>query len=183
MAEPPERRWRVEEFLAWDDGTDRRYELVHGEVVEISLQPEAHGAIVATLGGLLHGRLERPCRALIRGGVVPPDRDDTYYQADLLVTRAPPQRGRQHPPAPVLIAEVVSQSTAILDRGQKLDDYRQLPSLEEILLVAIEERRVQHWRRDGPRWVVGDLIGDAELRLTVVPEPIALAAIYESSGI
>jgi hypothetical protein len=28
--ERAEKRWTVEEFLAWDDGTDRRYELVDG---------------------------------------------------------------------------------------------------------------------------------------------------------
>ena len=33
MAEPAERRRAVEEFLAWDDGTDRRYELVGGQIV------------------------------------------------------------------------------------------------------------------------------------------------------
>jgi hypothetical protein len=42
---------------------------------------------------------------------------------------------------------------------------------------------VQHWRRDGPRWIVEDLIGDADLRLTAVADPIPLAAIYEGSGI
>jgi Uma2 family endonuclease len=120
---------------------------------------------------------------MIRGGVVPPDRDDTYYQADLLVTCVPPERGRQYPAAPVLIAEVVSESTAILDHGQKLDDYRQLPSVKEILLVASEERRVQYWRRDEARWVVDDLIGDADLRLAAVLEPIPLRAIYEGSGV
>jgi len=130
MAEPAEGRWTVEEFLAWDDGTDRRYELLLGKIIEIPLQPEAHGAIMGALGALLYGRLERPCRGLIRGGVVPPDRNDTYYQADLLVTCVPPVRGRQYPPEPVLIAEVVSASTAIVDRGQKLEDYRQLPSVK-----------------------------------------------------
>jgi Uma2 family endonuclease len=183
MAEPAEKRWTVEEFLAWDDGTDRRYELVRGEVVDIPLQPEAHGAIMATIGALLHGSLEPPCRALIRGGVVPPDRDDTYYQADLLVICVPPERGRRYPPAPVLIAEVVSESTAILDHGQKLDDYRQLASIKEILLVASEERRVQHWRRDGARWVVDGLIDEADLRLATVADPIPLAAIYDGSGL
>jgi Uma2 family endonuclease len=119
---------------------------------------------------------------MIRGGVVPPDRDDTYYQADLLVTCVPPERGRRYPPAPVLIAEVVSESTAI-DHGQKLDDYRQLPSIKEILLVASEERRVQHWRRDGARWVVDGLIDEADLRLATVADPIPLAAIYDGSGL
>ena len=53
----------------------------------------------------------------------------------------------------------------------------------EILLVASEERRVQHWRRDGNRWTVDDLIGDADLRLVTVPDPIPLAAIYAGSGV
>jgi hypothetical protein len=53
----------------------------------------------------------------------------------------------------------------------------------EILLVASEERRVQHWRRNGTRWMVVDLIGDAELRLAIVPDPISLAATYEGSGL
>jgi hypothetical protein len=38
-------------------------------------------------------------------------------------------------------------------------------------------------RRDGPRWIVEDLIGDADPRLAAVPDPIPLAAIYEGSGI
>ena len=107
MAEPAEKRWTVEEFLAWDDGTGRRYELVLGKIVELAPPSEADAAIMATLAGLVHGGLERPCRALIRAGVVPPDRDDTYYQADLLVTCAPPLRGRQRPPDPILVAEGV----------------------------------------------------------------------------
>lgn len=182
MAEPAEKRWTVEEFLAWDDGTDRRYELVDGKVAEIALQPEAHGAILANLAALLHSGLQRPCRALIRAGVVPPDRKGTYYQADLLVTCGPPEPGRQYPPAPSLIAEVLSESTAVLDRGQKLDDYRRLPSVRDILLVSSEERPIYSWRRDGRRWIVVDLIGEAELRLEAASEPIALAAIYEGSG-
>jgi hypothetical protein len=35
MAEPAEKRWTVDGFLAWDDGTDRRYELVGGQIVAV----------------------------------------------------------------------------------------------------------------------------------------------------
>ena len=64
-----------------------------------------------------------------------------------------------------------------------MDHYRQLPSLKEVLLVASEERRVQHWRRAGTQWVVDDLIGDADLQLATLPGPIPLAVIYEGSGV
>jgi Uma2 family endonuclease len=99
------------------------------------------------------------------------------------VTCAPTDAGRRDVADPILIVEVLSPTTQLHDRGCKLDDYRQLPSVNEILLVASEQRRVQHWRRDGPRWIVEDLIADADPRLAAVPDPIPLAAIYEGSGI
>jgi Uma2 family endonuclease len=99
------------------------------------------------------------------------------------VTCTPPERGRQYPVDPVLIVEVLSPSTEVHDRGRKVEAYSRLPSVKEILLVSSEERRVRSWRRDGRRWIVEDLIGDAELRLDTVPAPIPLAAIYEGSAV
>ena len=64
-----------------------------------------------------------------------------------------------------------------------MDHYRQLPSLKEILLVASEERRAQHWCRAGTQWLVADLIGDADLQLATLPGPIPLTGIYEGSGV
>ena len=36
MAEPARRRMTLDEFLAWDDGTDRRYELWGGGVTAMA---------------------------------------------------------------------------------------------------------------------------------------------------
>jgi len=182
MTEPAEKRWTVEEFLAWDDGTDRRYELVDGRIVAMAPPSEAHAMIVINLGAELRSRLRPPCRVLADLGVRLPDRDDSFYEFDLAVTCAPADPARRYVAEPELIVEVLSPS-ALHDRGRKLDRYRQIPSLGEILLVASEERRVQHWRRDGTRWVVDDPIGDADLRLATVPDPIPLAAIYDGSGV
>ncbi len=183
MAEPAEKRWTVEEFLAWDDGSDRRYELVDGRIVAMAPPSEAHAAIVINLGAELRSRLEPPCRVLGEAGVGLTDRDDTYYQADLAVTCSPPDRARHHVQDPVLIVEVLSPSTEVHDRGRKVEAYSRLPSVQEILLVSSEERRVRSWRRDGHRWIVEDLIGEAELRLDTVPDPIPPATIYDRSGL
>lgn len=183
MAEAAEQRWLVEQFLDWDDGTDRRHELVDGRIVTMAPPSEAHATIVANLGLAIRNQLRLPARLLGRFGVRFTDRDDSFYQFDLAVTCAPAEAGRRSIADPILIVEVLSPSTQLHDRGRKLDDYRQLPSLNEILLVASEQRRVQHWRRDGARWIVEDLIGDADLRLAALPGPIPLTAIYESSGV
>jgi Uma2 family endonuclease len=183
MAEPAEKRWTVDEFLAWDDGTDRRYELVDGQIVAMAPPSEAHGTIVANITIRIGSQLQAPCRVVGEAGVIVTDRNDTYHQADLAVTCAPPDRGRQHVLDPVLLVEVLSPSTAVHDRGRKVEDYSRLPSVREILLVSSEERRVRYWRREESRWIVEDLIGEAELRLETVPDPIPLAIIYEGSGV
>jgi Uma2 family endonuclease len=183
MAQAAEKRWTVDEFLSWDDGTDRRYELVDGRIVGMAPPSEAHAAIVSNLTIRIGAQLRPPCRTLNEFGVRLEGRDDTFYRCDLAVTCAPADAGRRYVAEPILIVEVLSPSTQLHDRGRKLDDYRQLPSVKEVLLVASEQRRVQHWRRDGPRWIVEDLIGDADLHLAAVPDPIPFAAIYEGSGI
>jgi Uma2 family endonuclease len=69
MAEPAEKRWTVEEFLAWDDGTDRCYELIGGQTVAIAPPSEAHATIVSNLTIRIGHQLRPPCRVLGEFGV------------------------------------------------------------------------------------------------------------------
>jgi Uma2 family endonuclease len=57
MAEVAEKRWTVAEFLDWDDGTDRRYELVEGRIVAMAPPSEAHATIVMNLGAAIRNQL------------------------------------------------------------------------------------------------------------------------------
>ena len=183
MAEPAVKRWTIDEFLAWNEGTDRRYELIDGAPVAMAPPSEAHGTIVANLAIRIGAQLEPPCRVVGEAGILLPERDDACYQADLAVTCTPPEPGRAHVAEPVLLVEVISPWTAVHDRGLKLVDYCRLASAQEILLASSTERSVQYWRRDGMRWLVEDLIGEATLTLEAVPTPIPLAAIYAGSGV
>lgn len=168
------------EFLEWDDGTDARYELVGGRPVAMAPPSAAHAVIVANLTATLRARLRPPCYVATEAGVLPREGRDSYYQADLVLSCSPLEPLSQWIPEPVLIVEVLSPSTAQHDRGTKLFDYREIGSVQEIVVVASETRRVELWRREGARWIVETLIGDAELRLAVVDEPIPLSAIYDN---
>jgi Uma2 family endonuclease len=64
MNEPaPALRMTVAEFLRWDDGTDTRHELVHGEVVAMNPPADPHGRIAINAGIEIDRRLESrpPC--------------------------------------------------------------------------------------------------------------------------
>jgi Putative restriction endonuclease len=57
--------WTLDEFLAFDDGTDRRYELFDGRIVAMAPVSDVHGALVAGLGA---PDRHDPNRFLLTGG-------------------------------------------------------------------------------------------------------------------
>jgi Uma2 family endonuclease len=94
------------------------------------------------------------------------------------VTCAPREPGRRIVAEPVLIVEVLSPSTELIDRLRKLADYRTLPSVREILVVFPDERRVEVQRCTAEGWQVEDLIGKAEVHISCCDGPIPLEAVY-----
>ena len=183
MADLAEKRMTVAEFLTWNDGTDTRYELIDGRPVAMAPVAPSHSVLVANLTHALKSKLQRPCYVGSEAGVERPDRDDTFYEADVVVSCTPVAPGMAAIPAPVVLVEVLSPSTVDYDRGRKAYDYRRIPSVQEIVLVASEQRHIVIWRRRSAKWEVEDLIGDAVLELETVGVEIPFAAVYADSGI
>jgi Uma2 family endonuclease len=168
------------EFLEWDDGTETLYELIDGQVVAMAPARDAHGTIVTNLVLAIGPALKPPCRIVSNAGITRPDRADSFYVADLVATCDQPADQRFFLPEPRLVVEVLSRSTAAHDRGRKGEEYRRLPSVQEILFVFSDEKRVELWRREGERWVIEDYIGEALLRLKSLGIELPLSAIYAS---
>jgi Uma2 family endonuclease len=122
----------------------------------------------------------RPCRALIDAGITRPDRPDTYFVADIAATCGPVEPGRQATEDPFIIVEILSPSTERHDRRVKLPAYRQIETVQEILLVASDDVYAEVHRRAGPQWITEILRGDeAALSLASVPIKIRLSNLYE----
>ena len=173
----------LESFLDWDDGTDRRYELIAGRPMAMAPPAEAHGTVVANIIGALASRLPDRCRVVSEAGVVLAGRNDTYYQADIAVSCSPIGPDSRWATNPVVLIEVLSPSTQAHDRGTKLPDYREVPSVQDIVLVSSDSRRVEHWHRADDGWHVRDLIGDAELNLDSVGVSLPFETIYRAIGL
>lgn len=178
MAEPARRLWRLDEFLAFDDGTDTRYELFDGQIVAMAPASDVHGALVMRLARRIGNALPPGCEVVGEAGIVPPERADSWYEADLAVTCAG-LTGRQFIAEPILIVEVLSPSTAATDGDRKLPDYRTIPSLQDILVVSSTEPRIEHFRREPHGWKIHDLRGDGTLRLQGLDVTLDLAELYK----
>ncbi|MGD1901477.1 MAG: Uma2 family endonuclease [Geitlerinemataceae cyanobacterium] len=102
--------------------------------------------------------------------------DDFYYYPDAFVTCDPRDRDDSYVKRyPKLIAEVLSPSTAELDRQDKFADYQKLATLEEYALISQDDRRVEVFRKSGETWQItvfdrGDRVVFASIGLEV---PIA----------
>ncbi len=182
MAETALKGMTVDEFLHWEDGTDTRYELVDGVVVAMAPPAPPHGILFARLAGAIDAALRsrRPCVVQGEAGIVRPDRDDSCYVADLAVTCEPLQIEDRLIRSPVLIVEILSPSTASHDRQRKVADYRQIASVDEILLIDSQTVFAEVLRREGDHWITEIVQGPAAtLTLRSVPVGIPMAELYE----
>jgi Uma2 family endonuclease len=182
MAEPAIKRMTVDEFFGWDDGTDTRYELIDGHVVAMAPPARAHSQLVAALAAEIRPalRARQGCTAQVEAGIVRPDRADLCFVADLAVTCEPAKPDDRFVDSPVLVVEVLSPSTNAFDRNLKVPEYRQIPSVQEILLIDSESCFAEILRRDGKRWITEIVQGsEATLSLSSVPLTVAMSELYE----
>jgi len=176
---PAERPTTVSEFLTWDDGTGIRYELVNGVAVAMAPASDRHGVIAMNIAAALSAKLPPGCKLRGEAGVLLPHRSDAFYVADAAISCAPPSDAA-HVPDPVVIFEILSPGTAKEDRGIKLLDYRQIPTIRDIVLIAADSFRVEHWVRSGDGWTVRDVIGrDTKISLSGFDIEVRLAELYD----
>jgi Uma2 family endonuclease len=179
MAQVNEKLWTLEEFLAFDDGTDTSYQLFEGRIVATNLPLRGQAALVARLAQTVGDQLRGPCEAALGAGIIPPNRRHSWYKADLIVTCTPGNYQDQFIAEPVLVVEVLSPTTSATDFSRKLPDYQQIPSMRDIVLVSSMERLIRHWRREPDGWVEQAHRGSATLRLSGLPVTVAMADLYD----
>jgi Uma2 family endonuclease len=133
-------------FFAWVDRQEGRYELSDGRVVMMVGASRAHGLIVANLIAILKGQLDPKEWSVIAdfGLDLGPK---TLRYPDIVIDRAGGDRSGRTATAPILLAEVLSPSTAELDLGDKAAEYLQLSSLAIYLVFSQDEPKAWMWTR------------------------------------
>jgi Uma2 family endonuclease len=165
------RRMTADEFLAWDADQTVRHEFVRGEVFAMAGGEDRNNIVALNLALALKPHLRgKPCQVFLADVKLRVEAADGFFYPDLMVTcSAADAADRLIKREPVLVVEVLSPSTAAFDRGEKFAAYRRLPSLAEFLLVDIDARRCELFRKgaDG-LWVLHPTQGDEPLQLACV---------------
>jgi len=183
MAEPASRRVTYGEYLAIDDASELRHEYASGIVVAMAGGTVEHVRIIGQVQFLLRLALAgKSCAVLASDARVRVRAADRAAYPDVLVIGGEIHKDADDPHAivnPTVLIEVLSDSTAAVDREDKNADYRRLSSLREYLLISQRERRVELYRRTGPRrWTLEELISGERLQLTSLEVDLAVDELY-----
>jgi Uma2 family endonuclease len=136
-----------------------RLEYYDGEIFAMAGGTPEHGMLAANLIAMIARQLPASCRVMTSDVKVRVPATGLATFPDLSVVCGPLERAAEDASCvsnPVLLVEVLSPSTQDYDRGEKLSHYKQLPSLQAVLLVAYDARRVTVVARASGGWAVSE---------------------------
>ena len=186
MATAALNRYTPEEYLALERHAEFRSEYIDGHIIAMS--PGAarpHNLIVGAVYSLLETRLlDGPCEAYSSTQRVKVSALGDYLYPDAVVSCDPHFEDGTNDNLlnPLLIIEVLSDSTERQDRETKFSRYKRIESLREYVLISQKEPRVEQHVRSGdlwPRTVVTGL--ESSLVLTSVGLEIPMQRLYRKA--
>lgn len=144
-----------EEYLALERVSESKHEYFAGEVFAMGGASKRHNLIAANIIRVLGNQLlDRPCNVYPSDMRVKVSATGKYTYPDVAVACAEEVFDDAEGDTllnPVLIVEVLSDSTEAYDRGKKFEQYQLIESLTECLLVRQEPYRVEQYTRQNNR--------------------------------
>jgi Uma2 family endonuclease len=172
------------EYLEGERSSEVRHEFVDGRIYAMSGASLRHNEICGDIYSFIKNHLKGgPCRTFIEAVKVElaDDLSESYYYPDVFVTCEPSDDDSHISRHPKLIIEVLSPSTSRNDRGDKLSNYKRIPSVEEIVYIEQDwpeifiVRRSDRWKKH----IYSQL--DSPVHLESIDLTVTVADFYQSS--
>jgi Uma2 family endonuclease len=178
----------VEDFLAAEERLDIRHEYIGGFVYAMAGGKTSHNRVKGNVFAALHKRLDgSPCEPfdsdmkvrLLTAGL------PRFYYPDAMVVCEPNGPDSVYQDRPVIVVEVLSDSTRRQDCHEKCDAYLTIPSLHAYLLVEPDEAKVSVYRRKAAGAALDAFDAqlyaglDAVIPLDEIEVELPLAEVYE----
>lgn len=175
----------LEQYLLLANNSDRRYEYHDGEVRLMAGGSSNHAAISLNFGVALDQALgdDSLCRPYVSDKLVrvTPSR---IVIPDVVVSCDMADHGAsQIIQAPILVVEVLSRSTEMTDRFEKLALYQMKESIQEIILISQYIQRVEVFSRTDTGWLYQQYGAGQSFQLTSVAIEIEVRQLYRRLSI
>jgi Uma2 family endonuclease len=169
-------------YFAYDHSIDGRSEYYHGVIVDMPSSSMLHSLIAVSISAEIVSRIRGSgCKSF--GMQLLIETQSCFLYPDFSVVCGEIQLSSLNRNAicnPILIVEVLSESTSTRDRGEKFELYKQLESLLEYVLAEQNAAQVYVFTKSATgEWVYNVFTGmDASVRLSSLGIEIPLASIY-----
>ena len=169
------------DHLDWEQTQVERHEYIDGEVFAMAGAEDGHVTVVVNLAAALHRHLRgTPCKTYVSDMRLHVAASNAYFYPDVMVTRdGGDPASRLSKSASVLVVEVLSPSTAHCDTGVKFAHYRHIASLREYVLIDIDRRSADVYRKgaDG-LWVLHPFSDGQAVELASVDLTLPAAELF-----
>lgn len=167
----------AEEFLAWEQLQEEKYEFDGQRPVAMNGGTWEHMRIELNIAGELQARLHGSscwnASSTMKVAIGP-----AFRYPDGAVSCSPLPRGSMMVPAPVVLFEVVSPSSRTVDHVTKLAEYRSLPSVQRYVLVEQREVLLTIHARGPAGWTRHTLGGGDTLDMPEIGIGVPVDALY-----
>ena len=183
-AQPPPAPVSIADYLPGEEGSDVKHEYLGGVVHAMAGGNNRHSAIssnaLAALAARLRGKDCRPFNSDAKVRIELPHHTRFYYPDAMVVCRRNPDTDhfQDHP---VVIVEVLSDSTRRVDLTEKREAYLTIGTLRELLFVEPDEPRVTvHRRKASGGFEAEEYTGtDAVITLPEIDAELPLQELYD----
>jgi Uma2 family endonuclease len=184
MSTLPKTRYTPDEYLALERKAEYKSEFYDGEIFAMSGASREHNDIAVQLSFLirqhLKGKTYRMHNSDMRVQVSP----TKYTYPDLTVVCGQRQfkdAGLDTLLNPTVIFEILSPTTEFYDRGRKAHLYREIPSLQQLVLISQEAYEIEvSTRQPDGSWSLRLYKGlEASAELTPIGYTLRLGELYE----
>ena len=185
---PPEGKVTEAEYLAFERAHEFRHEYINGHVLEKPGSSFIHGTIAVNIAAALNNQRDAhdlPFYAFLIGMRVSIPSVTAYLYPDISAVWGETQVDDEFQDNlfnPTLIMEILSPTTAAYDRGIKFQQYREITSLQEYLLIDQDAPFVEYYQRqdNGKTWLFVSVESlDDTLELPSIRCTLSLADVYE----
>ena len=166
----------IEEFLAWERCQEFRYEFDGSAPVAMTGGSANHAVIADNLASVQRQRLKASCK-VFRNDLKLLVNDRVRYP-DAVVTCSPVPGTTDIPPNPVVVFEVLSPSTASVDRVTKNAENAATPSIQRYVMLEQVRIGATVFARQGANWVGTVRLDDAMLAMPEIGVELPLRDLY-----
>jgi Uma2 family endonuclease len=178
-------RYSYAEYLALEATSNVKHEYLDGQIYGMAGGSPEHAALAAAVVGLLFPQLQQGrYRAFSADLRVRVETSGLTTHPDVTVVcgpRLPSAQDAQAVTNPRLLVEVSSPGTEQYDRGDKFEHYRQIPALQQYVIVSHRERLVSIWSRtDGDAWTETQAVDGDVVELPSIAARLDVRALYDA---